>query len=257
MRPQISVLISTYNNRALVEKKLAEILRQTFFSQAEFIFIETASPTRERELLEPFCRKYPNCRLIALDERKTLYDAWNIGWDAAQSPLLCYSNMDDVMHPRLLEFLVRHMNEKQWDICSVLIGKQQLGADSDDWSADRIARLRLANNPGPFTAWRASLKERIGQFDDQLAIVGDRDFWARVSHHRLKFGIVPGILYLYSKSEDQLSKSPKYRTLYNRDLELTAQKSYPSAFPANWKRKLAGFKFARALFPKKYLVPCP
>jgi len=253
----ISVLISTYDDRDFVEKKLAEIRRQTIFDQAEFIFIETASPAHERDLLKPFCREHPNCRLIALNERKTLYEAWNLGWNAASAPIVCYSNMDDVMHPRLLELAVQHMTQKHWDICSVLIGKQPLDALSTDWSPARLKKLQLGNNPGPFTAWRADLKDRIGQFDGNLAIVGDREFWARAHYHHLKSGIVPGLLYLYSKSPGQLSKSPRFHELQENDRRLVAQKPYPLEFPPDWKRRLASFKIIRALFPRKYIVPFP
>ena len=72
MAPQISVLISTYNNRRFVAKKLAEIQRQTIFDRAEFIFIETGSPERERELIAPFCAEHPNCRLLTTEDRRTL-----------------------------------------------------------------------------------------------------------------------------------------------------------------------------------------
>ena len=77
---EISVLISTYNDRDLVDKKLREIEAQTAFSRSEFIFVEPASPGNERELLEPFCEQYQNCRLITLEERIGLYRAWNLGW---------------------------------------------------------------------------------------------------------------------------------------------------------------------------------
>lgn len=117
MAPQISVLISTYNNRRFVAKKLAEIRRQTIFDRAEFLFIETGSPERERELIAPFCAEHPNCRLLTTEDRRTLYAAWNLGWDAARAPLLCYTNMDDAMHPALLEHLVKVMEEKPWDAC--------------------------------------------------------------------------------------------------------------------------------------------
>ena len=67
--PQISVIISTYNDRDLVKKKLLEIQGQTAFNRTEFIFIEPASPGREREILEPFCEQHVNCRLITAEER--------------------------------------------------------------------------------------------------------------------------------------------------------------------------------------------
>jgi GT2 family glycosyltransferase len=117
MSYRISVLISTYDNRRFVEKKLVEIGRQTIFDQAEFIFVVTASPGHERNLLSPFCAGHPNCRLLALDERKTLYEAWNLGWDAATAPLVCNSNMDDAMHPRLLETVADTMERRPWDVC--------------------------------------------------------------------------------------------------------------------------------------------
>jgi len=98
--PRISVLISSYNNARFVAKKLAEIEAQTWFAHAEFLFIETASPERERELFTPFCREHPNCRLVTSDERKVALSGVNLGWREARAPIVCYSNMDDAMHPR-------------------------------------------------------------------------------------------------------------------------------------------------------------
>ena len=49
MRYRITVLISTYNNRQFVEKKIKEIETQSIFPDVEFLFIETASPEKERE----------------------------------------------------------------------------------------------------------------------------------------------------------------------------------------------------------------
>ena len=123
--PRISVLISSYNNARFVDKKLAEISAQTFFDQAEFHFIETASPERERELFQPFCREHSHCRVIATDARRNLYEAWNLGWAEARAPIVCYSNMDDAMHPRLLESVGREMEARSLDVCTALIAKQR------------------------------------------------------------------------------------------------------------------------------------
>lgn len=254
---QISVLISTYNNRQFVDKKLAEIRQQTIFPRAEFIFIETASPTRERELIEPFCREHANCRLIALDQRQTLYEAWNTGWDAARAPLLCYSNMDDAMHPRLLELVTQHLHEKKWDGCSVLIAKQHSDEQWNDWSAAHLRRLPLAHYPGAFTAWRRDLKVRIGPFDGRFLIYGDRDFWARTQVPQVTFGLIPKILYLYTRRDGQLSKSPKELGMRSQDMELAKQKPYAVQFPPAWKRRMKWFKVMHTLFPKKYFVPAP
>lgn len=254
MTPRISVLISTYNNRRFVEKKLREARRQSIFDQAEFLFLETASPERERELLQPFCATHPNCRLLATDDHRTLYAAWNLGWDAARAPLLCYSNMDDAMHPRLLEHVATALERRGWDACSVLIAKQ-LAEDAalDTWSRSRMARLPLSLRPGPFTAWRADLKERFGQFDGRFAVVGDRDFWSRLIARRMKFGLVPKVLYLYTKSPEQLSKGGYHSTRREQEEKLLREKPYPIRWSMRMRNQIVVLRYLRRLFPAWFI----
>jgi GT2 family glycosyltransferase len=251
----ISVLISTYNNRRFVEKKLAEVRRQSIFAQAEFIFVETASPEHEREWLAPFCQTHPNCRLLASDTRQTLYEAWNLGWDAASAPLLCYSNMDDAMHPRLLEAVVAAMHQRPWDVCSVLIAKQYDNDPAlDDWSIGRLRRLEWSLRPGPFSAWRADLKERIGQFDGRFVVSGDKDFWARITAHRFRVGLVKRVLYLYTKSTRQLSKA-RDTTWRQTEVHLHQEKLYPLRWHPGLRWQIFWRRWVFRILPHLYTLP--
>ena len=210
MSYKISVIISTYNDRQFIEKKLAEIRQQSIFSVVEFIFVEPDSPQHERELLAPFCEQHPKCRLLALEERVNLFRAWNIGWEQASAPLVCYSNMDDCMHPRLLEYVVRNMNAHDWEVCTVLTARQRLADISarEMWSLASLKAMKLFHRPGAFTAWRRSLSDSIGKFDDVYYAAGDKEFWGRIIDRGITYGLIRKILYIYSKSEHQLSKSP-------------------------------------------------
>ena len=246
MNFSISVLISTYNSRRYVKKKLEEIVAQTLFSRAEFIFIETASPEKERELITPFCEAYSNCKLIVDDQRKTLYEAWNIGWDAASAPILCYSNMDDCMHPRLLEYVVDAMSRDSWKACSVLIAKQIGDEYCNDWSPQRLRCLPLSLRPGPFLAWHRDLNLTIGQFDGRFYTLGDKDFWSRLVVNRIKIGLVKKILYLYVKNTGQLSKIAITDDRRIQDEALRRQKPYPMTWSATMKRSIL---FIRAILP--------
>ena len=229
----ISVLISTYNDGRLLPGKIEEIRRQTIFDRAEFIFIETASPTRERNALRPFVESHRNCRLIVLEDRKTIYEAWNLGWRTAESPLICYSNMDDCMHPRLLESVVRGMQRGDWDLCSVLIAKQRADDPQlNNWNASRLRSLALSTRPGPFTSWRSDVREKIGDFDGRLLVAGDKDFWSRAQARRLSIGLVPRVLYLYTKSHGQLSKRKGRIEPKANDAPLLAAKPYEVVWPS-------------------------
>ena len=230
--PKISVLISTFNDRAYVSKKLAEVQAQTTFADAEFIFLETASPQREREELAPFCEAHSNCRLITTDERLSLYEAWNLGWKSATAPIICISNMDDAMHPHLLDYVIDGMESNSWDIATVLIGKQQLDdPQRDSWEISRIKKLDLQERPGAFFAWRRALLHEFGAFDSTFRIAGDKDFWARAVHKKLSMGYVPHLLYLYTKHPDQLSKSPKFQEFKDAEKMYIKTKPYPHIWP--------------------------
>lgn len=244
---EISVLISTYNDRDLVQKKLREIRAQTAFERAEFIFIEPASPGNERELLAPFCEQHTNCRLLTFEQRLSLYKAWNVGWEAASAPLVCISNMDDTMHPRLLERVLVEMPKAQCDLFSVLIAKQGIDADLNSFDTSRLKQLDISLRPGPFFVWKRDLLPGFGPFDDKLEVIGDKDFWARAHHRKLKIGLLPEVLYLYTKHPDQLSKSDAFLARRKADAALSAKKEYPHTWSPTLQKQISRIRKMRRI----------
>jgi GT2 family glycosyltransferase len=253
--PRISVLLSCYNNARFVAKKLAEIRAQTLFPQAEFLFIETASPERERELFAPFCREFPNCRVIATDDRRTLYQAWNLGWAEARAPLVCYSNMDDAMHPLLLETVVAAMESRRLDVCSTLIAKQEMDAAWNTWDAARIMKLPLSTRLGPFTAWRRALRGSLGGFDERFIAAGDKEFWHRIAQANLRVGLVPQILYLYTRNPGSLSQDVRKSERWQKEKALLAEMKL--TWPASLRWRIRAIRALRAAVPSFGFVPLP
>lgn len=253
---EISVLISTYNDRDLVDKKLREIEAQTAFLRSEFIFVESASPGNERELLEPFCEQYENCRLITLEERIGLYQAWNLGWAAASAPLVCISNMDDAMHPELLERVLLDAQCRDWDVATVLIAKQSVDAEWNSWEVSRLRKLDLSMRPGAFFAWRNDLCDELGMFDEDLKIVGDKEFWARVGHLKLKVGLIPEVLYLYTKHSGQLSKCTEFRVRKLAEKQSCLKLGYRYDWPVSLRRRIRWIRWKSHLpFSKSVYRP--
>lgn len=251
--PQISCIISTYNDAQYVKKKMEEILAQSFFEQAEFIFVETASPERERDLISPYVEKFSNIRLIATDQRLTLYQAWNKGWDAARADLVCYSNMDDAMHPALLETVVNTMQaHPDWDLGSVLVAQQRENSPGarDSFDLERLKSLKLCRRPGPFSVWRKRIEDKMGRFDGHYRIIGDKEFWARAAAADVKMGLISKVLYLYTIAENQLSKRK------NKDDEriYTEEKGVKLVWPVSIVRSLVWHRRLFNWFPARYLI---
>jgi glycosyltransferase involved in cell wall biosynthesis len=253
--PRISVLISSYNNARFVAKKLDEIRAQSSFNDAEFIFIETASPERERDQFEPFCREHPNCRVIATDDRRNLYQAWNLGWREARAPIICYSNMDDAMHPLLLERVVREMETKSIDVCTTLIAKQPMDEQWNSWEPKRVATLPLSTRFGPFAAWRNELRRTLGEFDERFIAAGDKEFWSRIARAKLSVGLVPEILYLYTRNPGSLSLALRKTERWQKEKALLEEMKL--TWPASLRWQVRATRARRALQPRFGIVPVP
>ena len=188
---------------------MVEIQKQTIFEDVEFLFIETASPEKERELIFPYTQKYENIKLITTEDRRSLYQAWNMGWQEAQAKLICYSNMDDALHPECLQKVSETMeSEPDVDICSVMIARQHNGSpgEVDSFDSKRLRKLTIGRRPGPFSAWRTNLKNKIGMFNEDYLIISDMEFWTRIADAKLNAKLIRKVLYLYSIADTQLSK---------------------------------------------------
>ncbi len=252
--PKISCIISTFNDADWVEKKISEIRQQTIFDQAEFIFVETDSPQKERDLIAPYTQRFSNIRLITSDKRETLYQAWNMGWDVARANLVCYSNMDDTMHPECLERVVKTMeSDPTIELCSIMIAYQndQSPGTLNSFDPKRLKHLKIASRPGPFSAWRTEIKEKMLPFDGHYKIIGDLDFWSRAADVPLRAHLIKKVLYLYTTAPSQLSKrldkNPEREYAKNKGVTL---RWHPQvANPMLLHRKI--FR----IFPFPYLVP--
>ena len=251
--PRISCIISTYSDIAFVEKKISEIRKQTIFEDIEFIFVETASPDRERDAIIPYTEKFPNIRLVTKDTRKTLYQAWNLGWEEATADIVCYSNMDDALHPECLERVVARMEaDHDLELCSVMIAYQNKDSPGrlDSFDVNRLKSLKIGRRPGPFSAWRKSISHKIGMFDEHYSIMGDMDFWSRAAHARLNATLIKKVLYIYTIAPSQLSKRS----------DTTEEKNYASkkGIKLEWHPKVARAMLLHRkifkLFAAPYLV---
>ncbi len=253
---RVSVILSSFDHRDFVARKLEQIKAQSVFKECEFIFIDPQSPGREPQLIRPETERYPNIRLLALEERVSLYAAWNVGWNEAQAPYVCYSNMDDVMHPLLLETVLGEMNKKRLDLCTVLSASQPIAEYGTDFDPKRIRRFPLTDRPGgPFTAWRRTVAGEYGQFAEGFFMAGDKEFWSRMIRLGARWDLIPRILYLFTKDPASLGKQSADDPRKASDNERLASSPHPIQWPPAMKRKvrLAALKRAFHLSPRALL----
>ena len=183
---KISVLVSVFNGMAYLERFLRALGQQTVFRETEFVFIHNAPRSQERRLIEAF-RQDAACAVKYLEvPRESLYASWNRGILASSSDIVAIWNIDDIRTPDSLERQAAVLENNPGVALTYgdYIQVDRHGAETGTLKQlpeyDRALFLKKCKT-GPFVAWRKSISEKIGLFDEQFRSAGDFDYWIRVA----------------------------------------------------------------------------
>lgn len=190
---QLGVIVSIYRPNGMLSTFLGNLEEQSIFESTEVIMVLVDPVPMEIELITSFCMKYTNAKLVVIEKRITIYEAWNIAIQQTKAQYLTNMNVDDLRSNDSLETQLMFMLDRPW----VDVGFQdfyfmldrdldwesvvRLGAKSD---LPPVTLLELAwfgiNPPHNAPIWRRDLHDRYGEFDVSLKSAGDYEFWMRV-----------------------------------------------------------------------------
>lgn len=115
----LSLVIPCYNEEPILAQSLEEllaVLRGTRLTY-ELIFVDDASRDRSHELLQAFCRRYPDLPVqiirhpVNLGRGRTVTD----GWRAARGRIIGYLDIDLEVHARYLPAMVDAIDREGYD----------------------------------------------------------------------------------------------------------------------------------------------
>lgn len=181
---KISVLTSLYRCEIYLEDFFRHVGLICNPSEVEYVFIHNDPLPKEKEIIfkQLKLNEYINYQYIEV-ERESLYKSWNRGIIQAKGEFIAVWNVDDVRYPYSL------LVQKE-ALCSnlsvgLIYGNFEIEANMKvshvevRCALNKIGLQKFQN--GSFIMWRKSIHDAIGFFDEQLLIVGDQDFWYRVT----------------------------------------------------------------------------
>lgn len=175
----VSIIVVTFNAEKTIKKCLNSILTQTL-EDWECILVDGDSTDKTVLLFEEFEEKDKRFRHIS-EPDSGIYNAMNKGWKMAKGEWVYYLGADDELLPDGLDKLV--IDGEKVGCPDVVYGNILYKKENGETVVHRHkshARLPwsfFASHQAIIT--KRTLMERLGGFDENLKIIGDKDFYIR------------------------------------------------------------------------------
>ena len=211
--PTVSVIIPCYNEQATIGDTLKAVYDQTYpRAQMEVILSDAMSEDRTREVIAEFQRTHPDLPVRIVDNaQRVIPSALNRAIDAATGEIIIRMDAHSKPYPNYVETCVNALEEGQG---ANVGGVWEIRPGAGTWIAEGIAAAashplgagdaayRLNPKAGevdtvPFGAYRKSLVDEIGKFDETLLTNEDYEFNVRVRQAGKKVWLDPRIRSIY------------------------------------------------------------
>jgi glycosyltransferase involved in cell wall biosynthesis len=204
----ISIITPSYNRMGLIEQAIQSVLAQNY-PCLEHIIIDGSSTDATLDLLA----HYPHLKVISEPDRG-MYDALNKGIKLARGEIIGFLNTDDLYAPAVFQPVAELFGNAEVD---AVAGRADIFGVNEAGDLETISEIPLSSpdhlleqmvfGPPGFNAWffRRSLFGRIGVFDEEYRISGDREFMIRLALAGIVYERVDWLIYHYRRHTGALT----------------------------------------------------
>jgi succinoglycan biosynthesis protein ExoA len=213
MPPSVSIIVPCYNEEKRIRFLLDAIFSQTYpRTQIDVILSDGHSTDRTREVVADFQRIHPDLHLCIIDNNaQTIPAALNQAIESSSGEIIIRLDAHSGPYPDYVEKAVAALEAGKADNVG---GAWEIHPGAETWSARAIA-VAAAHPLGvgdalyrhaktaayvdtvPFGAWRRSLTDKIGGYDESLLSNEDYEFNARIRLSGGKIWLDPAIRSIY------------------------------------------------------------
>ncbi len=218
----ISVIIPVYKAEAYLRRCVDSVRNQTY-QKLEIILVNDGSPDQSGDICEEYAKKDPRIRVIH-KKNGGASSARNAGLDAATGNYISFVDSDDILHPRMLELLMKALiaADAGFAACAVKtadprteqnpFSEEVVPEGYESYSADVVfADFNRGFYP-KLTAfphnklYRRALFADI-RFDVDMKIYEDEMICLELIQAARRVAYVPCAMYCYYQTQDSLMRS--------------------------------------------------
>lgn len=210
----ISVVLPVYNGEDSLKKSIDSVLQQTY-TDFELIIVNDCSKDNTAQIIEEAIRRDSRIRCITNKINQKLPGSLNIGFAEARGEYFTWTSHDNMYHKDALKVMVNEL-EKDNHIGMVYCDFLMIDINDNEiavCSQDTPETLAWKNPVGACFLYRRELAEEIGEYDTELFLAEDYEYWLRI-WEKSKIVHIPQVLYYYRKHEKSLTETRKVEIGY-------------------------------------------
>jgi|InofroStandDraft_1065614.scaffolds.fasta_scaffold62708_1 Glycosyltransferases involved in cell wall biogenesis len=216
--PEVSVIMSTYNEkREYLTAAIESVRKQTFCDYEFLIVLDNPQNEMIRECVLQYAAKDSRICVIENERNLGLTKSLNKAIQAASGVYMSRMDADDIMAETCLERELAEIREKSLDLVSVSrVNIDEHGCEQgmyiNDFSPEQMKRLLPYDNSvtHPSVMVRLELVRKEGGYRE-IPACEDYDLWLRLLHHGSRMRIMPDVLLQYRVRAEGICGSDPYR----------------------------------------------
>lgn len=204
--PLVSIVLPTYNRAHVLPHAIRSVLAQTY-AHWELIVIDDHSPDDTAQVVAGFTD--PRIRYLRNDPNLKLPRTLNRGHSLARGEYLTWTSDDNLYAPDAIEAMAQRLQQGDCDLVYAdywLFSREDDAGRPLDARVDRLpdtVQLDKGNHMGACFLYTRRLYEAVGEYDPELFLVEDYDFFIRAAK-QFRFAHLAEPLYYFRRDDDTL-----------------------------------------------------
>ena len=229
MSKLISIVLPVYNGERYLKESIDSVLSQTY-TNWELLILDDCSGDSTPEIARDYEKKDARIRYYRNEVNLQLPGNLNKGFSLAKGDYLTWTSDDNRYRPEALERMASTLDSHPeagfvFASCRII---DENGSEIEyiTVSSDSVKRIVGENTVGACFLYTRQVYEAVGDYDPELKLVEDFDYWQRICARFQAIGIKE-ILYDYRWHDGALTNTMN-KEIFKRNLEKTLLKNLSS-----------------------------